>query len=99
MRGFDLTHAPAPQSALVALWHNLVMTIQVFSVGERVAQPIAVTRRLGYAVRPLKIKPPRPAPAISPEDKALFSAISDPANARLFSAEALDEALGDVQPD
>jgi len=78
------------------------MSINVLHVGGRGAVP-APARKVrrggtaGYSVRPLKIKPPRPALAISPEDKALFSAISDPANARLFSAEAASAAFAGVE--
>jgi len=74
------------------------MTIHVLhSAGGLGAQPVTTrsTRRVGYSVRLLKPKS-RSVVRLAPETERTFRAISDPANAHLFTAEAALAALAHV---
>ena len=55
-----------------------------------------LARRVSYSVRLLKIKP-RSVVRVAPQTEQTFRAISDPANARLFTAEAALAALANVE--
>lgn len=80
---------------VLAQW---LMTIHVLnSAGGRGTQPVTARspRRVGYSVRVLKPKP-RSVVRLAPETERTFRAISDLANAHLFTAEAALAALANV---
>jgi hypothetical protein len=72
------------------------MTIRVLNVASRHAlTPTLRAGRLSFGVRLLKTKP-RAIVRLSSETQSTFAQISDPANARLFTAEAALAALDDL---
>lgn len=75
---------------------NQVMTIRVLVGSHRMQlSPTLKSGRLGYAVRVLKAKQ-RSVVRLAPETEQTFRAISDPANAHLFTADAAHAAFADV---